>query len=335
MIMDDAAEWAAGVRRDRHAPAANTPTPPPTMVLEGTAARSSEEAQDAAEGPSGVVSVIIPSWSGKVERVVASLEEQTFREYTLTVVRGVSPAARARNVGVANTRGELILFIDDDAYFGHERVLETLVRTLEADRSIGVVGSSKLIPPDASPLQQRIAAEVPRWVYPVVGEDTESNPPLDSYGYTGITTTCCMLRRAVFEEAGGFDERLGTGPEDTEFFYRLRRAGYRFVIPRDCWVYHSPPGRIKALLRKSFGYGMGHAQEALKAPERRMKVVPLDRWYGKIFVLLSPLFFLPSLFISLYFDPKRHVRIGFRPLKALSTYATLYGYTWGWFRTGS
>ena len=169
-------------------------------------------------------------------------------------------------------------------------------------------------------------------MYPVVKEDIESNPPLDEYGYTGITTTCCALRRSLFEEVHGFDEQLGTGPEDTEFFYRIRRLGYRFIIPGDCWVYHDPPKSLSSLLRKSFKYGIGHAQEARKAPERHMDIVPLDRWYGKLVALALPLFFVPSLFVSLYFDPTRHIRVGFRPVKALSTYATFYGYCWGWFR---
>ncbi len=278
----------------------------------------------------GAVSIVIPSWSGDVRRVRESIERQTFRDCTVQVVRGVGPAARARNLGAAATSGRLLLFIDDDAYFGHERVLQTLVTTLESDPTIGVVGPSKLIPPNATWLQRRIAAEVPRWVYPALRGDAESNPPLDRYGFTGITTTCCLLPRTVFEELGGFDEGLTTG-EDTDFFYRIRRAGYRFVIPRDCWVYHDPPRDLDGLLRKSFRYGMNHAWEARKWPGRHMDVVPLDRWYGKLLVLLSPLFFVPSLFVHLYFDPVRRVRVGFRPLKALATYATFYGYAWGWF----
>ena len=167
-------------------------------------------------------------------------------------------------------------------------------------------------------------------VFPVMRVDTESNPPLDHYGYTGITTTCCLIRRSVFEQLGGFDERLATG-EDTEFFFRVRLAGYRFIIPHDCWVYHEPPSSVPILVRKSFHYGAGHAREAQLAPERNMKIIALDRWYGKLVVGLSPLLFLPSLFVSRYFTPTPHWRVGFRPLKALSSFATLYGYAWSWF----
>lgn len=284
------------------------------------------------EGGQPRVSVVIPSWRGVPPSLSTSLAEQTYQDYELVVVAGVSPAARARNEGVARAQAELIVFIDDDAAFGHPRVLEQLVATIQADESIGVAGPSKVLSPRATALQQRIANETPRWVYPVVKHDTESNPPLEHYGYTGITTTCCIIRRSTFNELRGFDETLRTGPEDTEFFYRLRKAGYRFVIPGDCWVYHDPPRSLKALLRKHFQYGVGHALEVHKAPERNMDIIPLDRWYGKLFVLLSPLFFVPSLFVNIYFEPQRHIRVGFRPIKALATYATLVGYTWGWFR---
>lgn len=277
------------------------------------------------------VSLVIPSWNGQIDRLRASIEMQTFQDYELIVVTGVSPAGRARDLGVQHARGEIIVFIDDDAALGHEQVLETLITTIEGDETIGVVGPSKVVSPDATWLQQRIAHEVPRWVFPVVETDTESNPPLDHYGFSGITTTCCAIRRSVFEAAGGFDATLATG-EDPEFFYRLSRRGYRFVIPRECWVYHNPPGNLGDLLRKSFRYGTGHAQEAMKNPERHMDIVPLGRWYGKLLVVLAPLLFLPLMFVHVYFDPARHVRFGFLPLKMLTSYATLYGYTLGWYQ---
>jgi glycosyltransferase involved in cell wall biosynthesis len=281
--------------------------------------------------PAPRVSLIVPSWTGEIARLRASIERQTFRDYEIEVVTGVSPAARARNVGAARARGAILLFIDDDAYFGHPGVMQQLVDVLDRDPMVAVAGSSKLAPRSATRLQRAIARQVPRTVYPVQPEDMESNPPTDRYGFTAITTTCCAVRRDVYEQAGGFDERLTTGPEDTDFFYRVRRLGYRLVIAGRCWVYHDPPGGMRDLVRKSFWYGVGHALEARKNPERRMALLPLDRWYGKLVPLLAVIGFPAALFVHYYFDPVRKLVIDFRPLKTISTYAVLWGYVYGWF----
>ncbi|MGI9149609.1 MAG: glycosyltransferase [Chloroflexota bacterium] len=280
------------------------------------------------------VSIVIPSWTGNVARLLASIETQAFRDYRVRVVQGVSPAGKARNIGVAETRGDLILFVDDDAYLAHDQVLGALVGTLRADPTIGVVGPSMLIPPDANVFQRRLAAETPRWEFPVQDQDLESNPPLNRYGHTAITTTCCLLRRSSFESLHGFDEAMVTG-EDTEFFFRMRRAGYRFIVPRDCWIHHNPPRNLRAVLKKYFGYGVGHAAEARKAPDRHLDMLPLNTWYGKVFMLLTPFMSLPSLFVSLYFEPVRRLKFGLRPLKGISSYAALYGYAWGWLQAES
>src|SRR5690349_9851932 len=95
------------------------------------------------------VSIIIPSWTGEIGRLRQSIAQQTFRDYEIDVVQGVSPAARARNVGAARARGEILLFIDDDAYFGHPRVLERLVAVLDRDPQVAVAGASKLAPREA------------------------------------------------------------------------------------------------------------------------------------------------------------------------------------------
>ncbi|MEO6456991.1 MAG: glycosyltransferase [Chloroflexia bacterium] len=278
------------------------------------------------------VLIIIPSWTGDVSRVKRSIEQQTFQDYELQVVTGVSPAARARNVGAQRSNANILLFIDDDAYFGTPHVLGTLVDLIESDPTTAVVGTSKLVPKDATPLQKAIARQVPRMVYPVVHAHEESNPPLNRYGFTAVTTTCCAVRRDVFLQVNGFDEELTTGPEDTDFFYRVHKKGYKIIVAKDSWVYHDPPASIKDLAKKSFWYGVGHALEARKSPERRMDVLPLDRWYGKLALPLAALALPFAFFFHIYFDPKRRLAFGFRPLKTLSTYAVLCGYVYGWYR---
>lgn len=281
------------------------------------------------ERPAGAgrarVSVVVPSLDGSIAPLRASLAEQSLQAFELIVVAGAKPAARARNLGAARAGGEIVVFIDDDATLGHPGVLAQLVAKLDADPSVGVVGPSKQLSPGATPRQRRIAAQVPRWVYPVEPEDTESNPPLDGYGFSGITTTCCAMRRADLERVGGFDESLVTG-EDPELFFRVRKAGFRFLIPAGCWVCHDPPGSLRDLARKCYSYGIGHAQEAHKNGERGMHVVPVTGLPGALLLLISPLLWPPLLFCQPYFEPTRHVRFGLQPLKALSTMATYYGY---------
>jgi GT2 family glycosyltransferase len=276
------------------------------------------------------VSIIIPSWSGDVSRPMASVDQQTFRKYEVQIVQepGLN---RARNVGAQRSRGDILVLIDDDITLGHEHVLQTMVDLLDSDPHIGIVGVSLQLPAEANRFQRAVARQVPRYVDPIHSESVLSNPPLDRYGFTAVKGGCCAIRRSVFQEVGGFDEDVLSG-EDTDFFYRVRRHGHSLALAANCWAYHPPPANVKELLRKSFSYGVGHAREARKSPERRMAVLPLDRWYGVFGVLAAVVSFPLAFFIHYYFDPMRRVLVGFRPLKTLSTYATLCGYVYGWYR---
>jgi cellulose synthase/poly-beta-1,6-N-acetylglucosamine synthase-like glycosyltransferase len=275
------------------------------------------------------VSIIIPSWSGDVSRAMRSIEQQTFQNYEVTVVQ--EPGLNhARNLGAVRSRGEILVLIDDDITLGHERVLETMVDLLESESHIGIVGVSLQVPVQSNRFQHAVARQVPRYVDPILSEHALSNPPLHRHGFTAVKGGCCAIRRTIFEEVGGFDESALRG-EDTDFFYRARRRGHDLALAANAWAYHPPPARVSELLRKSFSYGVGHALEARKSPERGMAMLPLDRWYGVLGLLAAVMSFPLAWFIHYYFDPVRRVVVSFRPLKTLSSYATLCGYVYGWY----
>ena len=278
------------------------------------------------------VSIIIPSWTGEVNHVMESIEQQTFHDYEIIIVKGVSPAARARNLGIQKARGDILLFIDDDASFGHEHIFCSMMHLLEENEQVAIVGISQQVSTEITRFQREVASQVPRYSYPVVSENTISNPPLHSFGFTAVTTLCCAVRRSVFKEVGGFNEALISG-EDTDFFYRVHRQGYNLVVAANCWVYHDPPANLKTLLRKSFWYGIGHALEARISPERGMDILPLNRWYGQLGLLVALIAFPFAFFVHYYFTPIRQLIFGFRPLKTLSTYACLCGYIYGWYHS--
>ncbi len=276
------------------------------------------------------IAAIVPSLKGETSRLERALAEQTWAPDEIEVVRGVHPSGRARNLGVAATSAGVLLFIDDDALPGMPTLVEQLVRPLLADPSIGISGAARTLPQDAPWFQRRVAAEIPRTINAVPEEPLETNPPLEGFGHSLITTTCAALRRPVFEEAGGFSQTLESGV-DTDFFYRVRRLGYRFLMVPQVYAEHPAPGNLKALLRKFHWYGIGYGQEAQRRPEQKMGFrlpTPLHR---ALFLTAATLLLAPNVFI-LYSYGYRHWQLGFRPLKALSSYAVAWGYAHGWSR---
>jgi len=143
---------------------------------------------------------------------------------------GVRNIARARNRGVAAVEGSLIAFVDDDeAPESHwlARLFACLERT-GADAAFG----------PKYPVWQ--SGKPPRWDQEGLYYTTDFGLPADSeinvLGWRpprgrGLGTGNSMLRRATCLPGDQpFDEVLGeTGGEDSDLFFRLARAGRRFV----------------------------------------------------------------------------------------------------------
>lgn len=274
------------------------------------------------------VAVVIPSLSGAAEATLASVRAQRAPIAQVEVVTGVRPNGRARNVGIARTTAEILVLIDDDAVLAQPDTIERLIAPL-TDLSVGVTGTSKLIPPDSTWFQRWVAREVPRIEHPVVQQPLETNPDPPSY-YCEITTTCCALRREVFERAGGFDETLEQGV-DTEFFVRVRRLGYRFILVPQAWVWHPAPATLGALLRKQWRYGLGHAQEVRRDLSRARGRALLTPVHALAYLLFRTVILLPNVFLPYSFAAPNW-KPGFKPLKALASYVSALGYVYGWYR---
>lgn len=275
-----------------------------------------------------LISAVIPSLRGETARLEQALRQQTCALDEIEVVRGVRPNGRARNLGVAATHGELLLFVDDDAMPVSHTLVEALVKIFDRYPGVGVAGTARVLPAGVPWFQRRTAYEVPRTVNPIPAQALETNPPLDGYGHSLITTTCCMVPRRVFEQAGGFCEDLTSGV-DTDFFYRVRRLGYRFMMAPGVAVSHPAPENLRALWQKFYWYGRGYGQETLRRPEQRLGFRLASPLRRALFLLAATFWLLPNVFILYSFGYPR-LEIGFRPLKAFSTYAVAWGYTRSW-----
>lgn len=203
------------------------------------------------------VSVIIPSLdgyrSGCVPRLLETVDRQTFRDHEVRIVKGVAPQGKAINQGVRETRGRILIILDDDSWLADDTVFDQLITTLESDPKIGMAGASIVAPPGASPFQSRAARQFPRFNTPVVEGVTDSD--LACHG-------CCAIPRSVFEKIGGEREDLIRGL-DPDLRLRLREAGYRVVLAPNARIHHPLPDGWRSIIRTFFrnGYGSAYAQK--------------------------------------------------------------------------
>lgn len=289
------------------------------------------------------IALIIPTMRTTPIDTTALVAGQTLQPTAVIVVAGVSPNGRARNQGVAmlhaqeqasgQPAAEWLLFVDDDAQFGHPECIARLWQSLQQP-GVAIAGAARLVPPDATPFERAVAAQVARIENPVVAVDTITNPDPPRY-QCNITTTCCMMARAFFVRVGGFDDTLPRGV-DSDFFIRARQLHsaaqpVNLVQSGATWVTHHAPATLGALWDKHVAYGAGHAHAVKRDPRRgRAGNVFHTPLHALVWIVLRTLWIpVHCLFPWSFGDPRW--RIAWSPLKAYASYASAVGYLIGWY----
>ncbi len=149
----------------------------------------------------------------------------------LQVVRNEQNLRFLRNCNNAAkyARGRYILFLNNDTQV-QENWLAPLVELMERSEDIGMVGS-KLVYPDGR-LQEAggiLWKDGSAWNY-----GNGSDPDLPEYNYVKetdyISGAAIMIRKELWEEIGGFDERFVPAYcEDSDLAFEVRKHGYKVL----------------------------------------------------------------------------------------------------------
>jgi len=157
----------------------------------------------------------------------------------------------ARNTGVKNSSGEILLFTDSDCVVPKDWIRQ-IVKNFR-DKEIGCVGGSVFRYEEnflSRYADESVMPVLRRFKRRRVLENVE--PPMD------FPVGCNMaFRREVFEKIGYFDEEIHYGFDEEEFVERACGAGYKLILDPKAVVRHKHRSNLRGLLKQAFSYGRG------------------------------------------------------------------------------
>lgn len=149
--------------------------------------------------------------------------------------------SRMCNMGADATKGDLLLFLNDDVELAQTDSLKKLAE-LAVQEYTGAVGI-KLYYPDSKRIQHAGITNLP--MGPVHKLQFLEDHKDYYFGYNrglrnvlAVTAACLMVEKEKFTEAGGFAEELRVAFNDVDFCFRLYELGYHNVCRNDCFAYH-------------------------------------------------------------------------------------------------
>ncbi len=195
-----------------------------------------------------------------------------------------SGPAAARNRGVLEAKGRIVLFTDDDCV-PTTGWLSAMLKPFEDPTVIGVKGAYRT----------RQKALVARFVQ--VDYEDRYRLMADLPEIDFVDTYSAAFRRDRFLELNGYDATFPVAcAEDIELSYRMSERGWKMVFDPTAIVYHTHPARLGAYLRKKYKFAFWRMLALRKNPKKTLKDSHTPQ------IMKMQLLFAPVLLIAALLD---------------------------------
>ena len=239
------------------------------------------------------ISVVVCSYNGEktIEDCLQAVTRLDYPDYEVVVVNDGSTdrtakivdqypvrridteqggLSRARNIGMRAAKGEIVAYIDDDAFPASDWLTHLALRCRSTNH-VGIGGPN--LPPEDDPEVADCVANAPGGPSHVLFSDfvAEHLPG------------CNMaFRRAAIMAIDGFDEQFRIAGDDVDLCWRLQDGGGTLGFSPCAVVWHRRRSRVKQYLRQQFNYGRAEGLLYQKWPARYNRLGHM-RWAGQLY----------------------------------------------------
>jgi glycosyltransferase involved in cell wall biosynthesis len=176
----------------------------------------------------------------------------------------------ARNKGLYASAGEIIAYLDDDAYPDPHWLRYLAAAYLHSDHA--GIGGPNIAPPEDGPIAKCVANSPGGPVHVLLSDEMAEHIP-----------GCNMsFRKDVLLEIGGFDSIYRAAGDDVDVCWRVQQTGRTIGFHPSAVVWHHRRNSIKAYWNQQKGYGKAEALLEAKWPEKYNGFGHLA-WAGRIY----------------------------------------------------
>jgi glycosyltransferase involved in cell wall biosynthesis len=241
------------------------------------------------------ISVIICTYRGAatLEECLAGLQRVDYPNFEIIVVNDGSDAgvaaivkkfpvrllniphsglSAARNAGCAAATGEIVAYLDDDAW-PDPHWLQFLAHAFSTTDCAAVGGPN--IPPHTENSVTRSIAHAPGGPIHVLLTDREAEH---------IPGCNMAFRKSALEKIGGFDTQFWVAGDDVDICWRFHDAGLKIGFHPGAMVWHHRRRKIYNYFKQQSGYGRAEAMLEKKWPAK-YNAAGQPAWHGRIYGL--------------------------------------------------
>ncbi|MFT3710206.1 MAG: glycosyltransferase [Archangium sp.] len=218
--------------------------------------------------------IVVDDGSREAAEPVLSKRKDPFRLSVITQAN--AGAAAARDAGIQQARGEIVVITDDDMLVPNEFLAEH-AKAHDAGHTLvlGQIGADDSL--GHKPLFERFHADqLARFVARFHDNPTAVRGVM-------VCTGNVSFRREAYLEVGGFDRSLGRS-EDRELGVRLQKSGAKlYFAARALTTHRSEHTDLSVWMKRNYNYGVFDSRIHHKHPDR----LDADPWH--FWFLVNPI----------------------------------------------